>query len=169
MPQGSQRPQEFLQDVRDRVQAALPEPLKAFRSRVVFSTLQLHYGDPRVHYEVWVQRRAGRIEVGLHFEGEREANYRWAGLLAPRVYEVQHAVGTDVELEEWTASWTRLHVTVPFQTLGGGLARDVADRLSALVAYAQPLLWEHGAGSGAAAGTGRARDRGRRWRRGARR
>lgn len=163
MPQGTLRPQEFLQEVRDRLQAALPEPLQAFRSRVVFSTLQVHYGDPRTHYEVWIQRRTGRIEVGLHFEGERDVNYAWAGLLAGRVYEIQAHVGPDVELEEWTASWTRLHVTVPFESLDGALSGRVADRLAAMVSYAQPLLWEHGISSGGGGDGSRRREaRGRR-------
>ena len=167
MPPGGYRPQEFLHEVRDRLQTALPEPLRAFRSRVVFSTLQVHYGDPRVHYEVWIQRKTGRIEVGLHFEGERDISYGWAALLAPHVHEVRAAVGSDAELEEWTPSWARLHVLVPYRDLDAALAERVTARLAALVAWAQPFLQERGVGSAAApaAQAGRARHRRRRPRR----
>ncbi|HEY8491343.1 MAG TPA: hypothetical protein VIO14_10165, partial [Dehalococcoidia bacterium] len=125
--------------------------------------------DPRVHYEVWIQRKTGRIEVGLHFEGERDISYGWAALLAPHVHEVRAAVGPDAELEEWTPSWARLHLLVPFQVLDAALAQRVTERLAALVAWAQPFLQEHGVGVTAvpaAAGQHRpqARRRGRRHR-----
>lgn len=165
MPTAGYRPQEFLHAVRDGLQAALPEPLRAFRSRVVFNTLQVHYGDPRVHYEVWIQRKTGRIEVGLHFEGERDISYGWAALLAPHAHEVRAAVGPDVELEEWTPSWARLHVLVPYQALDAALARRVTERLAALVAWAQPFLRERGVGVAAVPAAARGRAQRRRFRR----
>jgi hypothetical protein len=134
------RPQEFLQGVRDRAAIALPEDLRAFHARVVYATLQLHYGNPRVHYEVWLVRKTGRIEVGLHFEGERDDNVRAAAALAPRVHEVRAVAGGDVELEQWTASWTRLHVTLPLGPLTEELCDETAQRLAGLIAGTQPLL-----------------------------
>jgi hypothetical protein len=134
------RPQEFLSAVRDRAAAMLPPDLRGFRARILYATLQVHYGNPRIHYEVWLVRKTGRIEVGLHFEDEREANARAAALLAERVHEVRARAGGDVELEQWTAAWTRLHVTLPLGPLTDVLCDETAARLAGLIAVTRPVL-----------------------------
>lgn len=134
------RPQEFLYGVRDRAAAALPDELRDFHSKVVYATLQLHYGNPSAHYEVWLVRKTGRIEVGLHFEGEREDNAAAAAALADHVHELRERAGADVELEQWTASWTRLHVTLPLGALTESLCDETARRLAGLIAATRPLV-----------------------------
>jgi len=131
-------PQEFLHGVRDRAGTALPEEWRTFRSRVEYSTLQIHYGNPRAHYEVWLVRKTGRIEVGLHFEDERDTNTRAACLLAERVHEVRERVGAGVDLEQWTASWTRLHLTLPLESLTDNLCAETAERLAGLILATRP-------------------------------
>jgi hypothetical protein len=139
------RPQEFLHAVRARAAARLPEGLRGWHTRVVYATLQAHYGNPRVHYEVWLVRKTGRIEVGLHFEDERDRNQRLALELARHADVLRTAIGPDIELEDWTATWTRLHETVPLGPLDDALCRDVAERLAAIVTATQPLLAAAGA------------------------
>ena len=107
--------------------------------------MQLYRDDPRLHYEVWVQRKTGRIEVGLHFEGEQEANYRWAEALGRRVLELQAGLGPGVELEEWTRSWTRLHRTLPLRELDEELAGEVAEVLICFIRVMEPILAEEAA------------------------
>src|SRR3972149_6339300 len=98
------RVQEFLALVQDLLLAELPGELKeGLNWRIRFSLLQFYRETPRVHYEVWPQRRTNRLEIGLHFEEEREVSYRWAALLAERALEIQAALGPSLELEEWTA------------------------------------------------------------------
>src|SRR3972149_7223712 len=72
---------EFLGLVADFLGEHLPQELQDFRVRgPVFSLVGILYAkDPRIHYEVWVQRRTGRLELGLHFEAEAETNTRWLG------------------------------------------------------------------------------------------
>ena len=134
------RIRDFLAVVR-RVAEPLLLPVWApFHWRFRFNLLQLHHGDPTIHCEVWVQRKAGRIELGLHFEGERGTNYRWAARLAERFVEIQARIDAPVELEEWTRSWTRVHELIPFDTLDEPLAERVARRLADLVAVMEPIL-----------------------------
>ncbi|MGH2600426.1 MAG: hypothetical protein ACRDJ9_13700 [Dehalococcoidia bacterium] len=128
------RAQEFLSEVRDRAVARLPVELRDWRSRIVYATLQTHYGNPHVHYEVWLVRKTSRIEIGLHFEADRDANHAWATLLAAHADELREAIGPGVELEEWTPSWTRLHETLPLGPLDNALCDAVAERLAAIVA-----------------------------------
>lgn len=134
------RIREFLAVVREVAEPLLPLARAPFHWRFRFNLLQLHCGDPAIHYEVWVQRKAGRIELGLHFEGEREMNYRWAARLAERFVEIQAQLGGRVELEEWTRSWTRLHELIPFDTLEESLAERVARRLADFVTVMEPIL-----------------------------
>jgi len=133
---------EFLLRVRELAEARLPTDAPRLRGRLRPSLIQLYQHDPRLHYEVWIQRKTGRIEVGLHFEGERETNYRWAEALSRRVLELRARLGPSVELEEWTRSWVRLHQTVPLRKLDDGLAEEVAELLALFIQVMEPILAE---------------------------
>ncbi len=134
---------DFLNLVYDALPARLPEPLRQHNWRVRWSLLQVYFEEPSVHYEVWVRRKASQIELGLHFEGEREESYRWAEALAGRVLEIQAQLGPSVELEEWTESWTRLHESMPLTgDLTEGLAEEVAERLAQFIQVLEPILAE---------------------------
>jgi hypothetical protein len=136
------RPHEFLLRVRELAEARLPADAPRLQGRLRFSFIQLYREDPRVHYEVWLQRKTGHIEVGLHFEADRERNYRWAEVLGRRVIELQVQLGPDVELEEWTRSWTRLHRTLLLRALDDELAREAADVLARFITVMEPILAE---------------------------
>jgi hypothetical protein len=126
--------------VLERVRELVPPQLRGFDARIRFVWLQLHYWSPKVHYEVWLTRKTQRIEIGLHFEGEREFSYRWAEVLAARMPEVQAQLGPQVDLEEWTPSWTRIHQTVPYDPLSEALASEVGRRLAEMITVLQPIV-----------------------------
>ena len=142
---GEMRFHEFLLRVRELAEARLPADAPQLQARLRLSLIQHNRDDPRLHYEVWIQRKTGRIEVGLHFEGERETNYRWAQALSRRVLELQARLGPGVELEEWTRSWTRLHLTVPLRKLDEDLAEEVAELLARFIRVMEPILAEEAA------------------------
>ena len=76
---------EFLSEATELIRMHLPADLRDPRIvGPVGSLIKLHYGDPKVHYEVWVRRRAGSIEVGLHFEGTPQENSRYLEELTSR-------------------------------------------------------------------------------------
>ncbi|MEE8370165.1 MAG: hypothetical protein V3S00_05285 [Dehalococcoidia bacterium] len=134
------RVREFMSLVLDRTTELLPAELRGFTARNRFVWLQLHYHSPNVHYEVWLTRKTGRIEIGLHFEGPREFSYRWAERLATYMPEIQGRMGPQVELEEWTASWCRIHQTLPSDPLGEPLALAVAERLASTISILEPMV-----------------------------
>ena len=134
------RIRDFLMLVQERLEPLLPPERRSFQARIRFAFLQVYFDHPSVHYEVWPQKKTGRIEIGLHFEGEGETNYRWAAVLAERMPEVQAALGPAMELEEWTPAWTRLHQTLPMGTLDEGEADEAAQRLAALIQAMEPIL-----------------------------
>ena len=101
--------QMFIQDVYASLRRKLPAPLRKHEAVLKPSLVQVYFEDPSIHYEAWVQRKTRSIEIGLHFEGEREENARWAEMLSERAPEIARALGPSAELETWTRSWTRLH------------------------------------------------------------
>ncbi|MCI0890136.1 MAG: hypothetical protein J4O04_04945, partial [Chloroflexi bacterium] len=57
--------------------------------------------------------------------------------------EIQAQLGQNVELEEWTKSWTRLHETLHMDAdLNEALAADVARRLARYIEVLEPILAE---------------------------
>ena len=135
------RIRDFLELTYDALPQRLPEPLREHQWRIRWSLLQVYFEKPNVHYEVWVQRKRRLIEIGLHFEGEREESYRWAEALAPHALEIQAQLGPSAELEEWTASWTRLHESLTFAgDLSDELAVKVAERLARYIEVLEPIV-----------------------------
>jgi len=106
------------------------------------SLIKLHYGDPHVHYEVWVQRRTGVVEVGLHFEGPAEKNSWYLSELTGRYPEAIRSLGPEVEPEEWVRSWTRVHQHLAFDSLDEDLLMVVSGQLNQMVRTLQPAVNE---------------------------
>jgi hypothetical protein len=104
------------------------------------SLVQLSFGDFAQHYEVWVRPRAGLVELGLHFEGERDDNYGRIAVLAARMPEIAAALGPAVEAEEWTERWTRLHETLPAAALTEDLAIEAGLRIARFVEVLEPIV-----------------------------
>lgn len=137
------RIRDFLTQVYDRIPDELPQSLRDHQWRVRWSLLQVYFGRPAIHYELWVQRKKRRIEIGLHFECDREESYRWADALAGRAMEIQAQLGPDVELEEWTEKWTRLHETLSLEgDLTEELAVKLARRFARYIEVLEPILAE---------------------------
>jgi hypothetical protein len=132
---------EFMPLVEAGVLSRLPRKLReGLTSRVHSVWLQMHYHTPKVHYEVWLTRKTARIEIGLHFEGPRDFSYRWAELMAEHAPEIFGRLGPDVEIEEWTEAWTRIHQSLPYDPLSEGLADEVARRLAVMIVVLQPIV-----------------------------
>src|SRR3972149_6409178 len=109
---------EFMGLLQERMAALLPGELRVgMQPRIRFTWFQAHYHSPKVHYEVWLTRKTGRIEIGLHFEGPRDFSYRWLELMAGHMPEIMHGLGPEVDFEEWTPSWTRIHQPIPYAPL----------------------------------------------------
>jgi hypothetical protein len=136
------RTRDFLHLVEERTLSALAGQFDKPVSRVVFSSLQLHFGEPHLHYEIWPVRKTGQLEIGLHLEGPQEWSRATAAQLSIHADELRSALGSAYELEDWTASWCRLHRTVPLPKLTDATVDDVSDHLLHLIRAVQPLLSE---------------------------
>ncbi len=131
---------DFFADVVDDLRRLLPGDLAAFRHRAGMNLLKVHYGNERVHYEVWTDGQRGQIEVGLHFEDGPLSTAAYLAWFDARIVELKHELGPQVELERWTASWGHLYELHPLGRLNQAAVNRVAWRLAALITALQPLV-----------------------------
>jgi len=130
---------EWLFYTEDLALAALPEAVPRFQRRVMWTILQFYFENPAIHFELQPQPSRGQIEVGLHFEASAEQNEAWAARVQRHACELQAALGPEWELEEWTASWRRLHRVYRFEQLTGQLGRDVAQEWARFITLTWPF------------------------------
>ncbi len=136
------RSADFLSHVVQAVRPQLPAEWQGFETDGFSHLVKLYYGDPSVHFEVWVQSKTSRVEVGLHFEADQATNDRLMAYFAERFVEVQAALGPRIELDEWTRTWGRIHEMMPFTVLDEALVERVAARLAQMITVLQPMLAE---------------------------
>lgn len=151
------RVNEFLNLVAQETRAALPSPLRSFRTWKRYTLIQLFYRQRKIHYEVWV--RGGNVhalEIGLHCEADAATNTRLLATLYAHMFEIHDALGERVEAEQWTKSWTRLHELMPYEKLDAATAQHAAQRLAKMIQVVQPII-EPGAGTRILRAVGKAR------------
>lgn len=136
---GTLKAREFVFYCEDLALASLPKGFPRPERKVMWTILQMHYGNPNAHFELQPQPSRGQVELGLHFEGPAEKNDLWALALSERACELMAALGPGWELEHWTASWRRLHRVFPFETLTTELAREVAEQMANALQVLQPF------------------------------
>ena len=137
---GTLKAREFLFYTEDLAMAALPADFPRPERKVMWTILQLHFGDPKVHFELQPQPSRRQVELGLHFEGPVEANDRWAEHIATNAGHVLCELGPRWELEVWTPSWRRLHRTFRFGALTTDLGREVAAEFAKALQCLHPLI-----------------------------
>ncbi|MGE5596569.1 MAG: hypothetical protein ACM3S1_11110 [Hyphomicrobiales bacterium] len=137
---GTLKAREFVFFVEDVAMAALPEQVSRPERRVMWTILQLHFGDPNVHFEVQPHMGRRLIELGLHFEGPAETNDQWMSHVGGHAEHILCELGPTWELEEWTASWRRLHRPYAFERLTAALGREVGEELAKAIGVLGPII-----------------------------
>jgi hypothetical protein len=135
------RVNDFLNLVAQETRAALPASLRSFHTWKRYTLIQLYYRNRRIHYEVWV--RGGSVhalEIGLHCEADAGTNTRLLALIDSHLFEIKHALGEQIEAEQWTSSWTRLHELMPYEKLDPATAHAAAQRIAAMIRVLQPIV-----------------------------
>lgn len=141
------RVNDFLELVAHETRKQLPARWRSFRTWKRYTLIQIYYSHRSIHYEVWV--RGGNIhalEIGLHCEADAATNRAVLEKLDARLFEIKHALGDQIEAEQWTKSWTRVHELMPYAKLDDHTAQVAARRLAAMIPVIQPLI-EPGAGT----------------------
>lgn len=137
---GRLKAREFLFYTEDLALAALGDGVPRPERKVMWTILQFHWGQPAAHIELQPQVSRRVVELGLHFEGPVEWNEALARRVAAHAPELMAALGEGWELEEWTASWRRLHRTYRFEDhLTTALGREVAGGLATALRVLRPF------------------------------
>jgi hypothetical protein len=92
-----------------------------------------------VHYEVWHHTGAGKLEVGLHFEGPPELNQHAFDFFRSRMVEIKARLPR-AELEPWDRGWSRLYETMPAPYLDELVVNGAVERLATYITTLQPLV-----------------------------
>ena len=133
-------PANFFAGLRKGLKARLPVPLRSFQiGRGRGRLMKLHYGHPEIHYEAWHHTGAGRLEVGLHFEGSGDQNQAAFDFFRPRMIEVKASLPR-AELEPWDRGWVRLYETFPAPGLDEQVLAGAVERVSDYITTLQPLV-----------------------------
>lgn len=137
------KPKDFYEKVEEGIRKNIHSDLANFSAKGEFGLLKIFYvADKSIHYEVWIQRRSGLLELGLHFEGERDTNYKFIDFMSEHALEVQAEFGERLDFEYWTRSWTRIHQMLPLRPLEDNFAQEVANKMRRLVEACEPLVRE---------------------------
>lgn len=129
---------QFLALVKDSAFAALEGEAPQFRLHG--SMLQVYFERFPQHYELWIRPQAGLIEIGLHFEGEKEDNLRRIAVVAEAMPMIAARLGPQVDVEEWTERWTRVHETIPITELTEDRARRLGLKLARYIEVLEPVV-----------------------------
>ena len=135
------RVNDFLDLVARETHQQLPARFRKFHTWKRYTLIQIFYTRRAIHYEVWV--RGGEVhalEIGLHCEADAATNARLLQMFDTHLFEIKHALGNQIEAEQWTKSWTRVHELMPYKTLDENTARACAKRLAQMIQLLEPML-----------------------------
>ena len=131
---------DFFAEVVSGLRAILPEAYRDFRHRSNPLLLKIDFGNPRVHYEVWCDSEKGILGIGLHFEDGPFSTDAYLAYFDRHIVEIKHILGTEVDLERWTASWGHLYEHRELRPLTDEVAVEIATRLAQLIEVLQPFV-----------------------------
>jgi hypothetical protein len=133
-------PVDFFGGLRKGVKSKLPQELRGCETgRGHSRLLKLHYGRPEIHFEAWHHTGAGKLEVGLHFEGPAVLNQQALDFFRPRMVGIKASLPR-AELEPWDRGWSRLYETLPAPRLDEVIQLNAIGRLAAYITTLQPLV-----------------------------
>ena len=135
------RSSDFMKAIPDAVRPHLPPVLRDFQWQARSWLVQIHFGHPRLHYEVWLLSRRNQLELGLHFEHRtRSVNARLLDHFDAHAVAIKAELGNGVEVEPWDKGWAKVYETLPLEPFEPAYVKRVALRLAQIIAYLQPIF-----------------------------
>ncbi len=135
------RVNEFLDLVAQETRAQLPARFRKFQTWKRYTLIQLYYTRRSIHYEVWVRgNEVHALEIGLHCEADAATNRALLEKLDAHLFEIKDALGDQIEAEQWTNTWTRVHELMPYEELDEATARACAIKMADMIEVIQPMI-----------------------------
>jgi len=134
----------FLKTLPDVVIPELPETLRGIKVRQPYRWIvQLHYGEPRLHYEVSSAKHRPGWELGFHCEArDKRLNRFLLEGFRRYLFEIKDTLGEQVEAEMWDRGWTKIYEVYPEGNLTEAYQRQVGARLAAFIVCLHPIYVE---------------------------
>lgn len=138
----------FVNTLPDILRPLLPPALQGFQVRRPWSLLQIHFGEPSLHYEVArVGQRPGRAitgwELGFHCEArDHHLNRLLLDGFRRHLFEIKATLGDTIEAEMWDRGWTKIYEVYPDEALTEAYRAAVAARLAQIITCIHPVFVE---------------------------
>lgn len=131
----------FLKTLPNSVIPLLPEPLRGIQVRQPWQWLvQLHYGEPRLHYEVSRAWRHNGWEIGFHCEADATLNRFLLDGFRRHLFEIKDTLGERVEAEMWDKGWTKIYeVCQDDRELTEAYQQKIGRRLADMIICLHPI------------------------------
>lgn len=132
----------FLKTLPGIVIAHLPSTLQGIQVRQPWHWLvQLHYGEPRLHYEVSRAARQGGWELAFHCEStDKDLNLFLLKGFRRHLFEIKDTLGESIEAEMWDKGWTKIYEVYPDEgELTPAYQEKVACRLTQIITCLHPI------------------------------
>lgn len=120
----------------------LSAPLTELRWSSGNAQAKAWYGNPALHYEVWVRPRLRVVEIGLHFEADGLTNARLLAAFRARAREVTRRLGEGARIESWDRGWARVWEPISLEQADDVVRERVRTRLRDYVRELEPILRE---------------------------
>lgn len=134
---------EFMRALPEAIRLRLPADLQGFQWQARNWLVQLYYGDPRLHFEVWwlPEQRGRRLELGLHFESrDATLNRRLLERFLAHLFEIKAELGPGMEAEMWDKGWTKVYEVRRIEGFDRETLDAVAARMTQIITVLQPIL-----------------------------
>ena len=136
----------FVNTLPDALRPLLPPALQGFQVRRPWSLLQLHYGEPNLHYEVsraapGPLRLVTGWELGFHCETrDHHLNRLLLDGFRRHLFEIKSEVGETMEAEMWDRGWAKIYEVYPDAPLTVDYQIALATRLAMIITCLQPIF-----------------------------
>jgi hypothetical protein len=119
------------------------QDLRDFTARQQWSLVKAFYEEPSIHFECWVHRARGRLELGLHFETrDARRNALLMDYVAGDMPFFKSVLGESLEAEPWEKGWTRIYRTRALGPLVAEFQTIVAQEFASLIDMLEPARRE---------------------------
>lgn len=133
----------FLRGLLDMTSAQLPEELGTFQTRQGGALVKVFAEEPAIHFELWLHRGRGRVELGLHFETrDPDRNRRLLEFMVDELAFLKATLSETLEAEPWDKGWTRVYLTRPIERLDREAQANLAATFATFIGILEPLRRE---------------------------
>lgn len=137
----------FVESIPNALRPLLPVELRGFQSRRLWgSLLQIHFGEPSLHYEIGhVYNRPGQTvagwELGFHCESrDHKLNRLLLDGFQRHLFEIKATLGETIEAEMWDRGWTKIYEVFPDGDLTESYRDALAGRLAEIITCLHPVF-----------------------------